>query len=181
MPCTASSRSQAGSAEREAAPARRRAISALRWHDLVEVRAAHLGRPFDELEPVGEEHADQRAGGHVEHPLDRRAVGPQPLGLPRRVAHLEHMGAVVVLRVHRGPRRRRAEADDLALVGRPARPAGAAEVQALEQVGLARAVATRDHGQPRAQRHLEALVAPEVAQRQAGDPHGALRRSAGSA
>jgi hypothetical protein len=87
--------------------------------------------------------------------------------------------ALLVAQVDLDARRRGVEAHDLALVRRPARVAGAAEVQALDEVRLARPVAAVDHGQAGAQLDVRGRVAAEVAQAQAGDEHrAALRRSA---
>ncbi len=90
--------------------------------------------------------------------------GSKPDGDPVRVA--------VALGVELQPRDAGAEAHDLALVAGPARAAGAGEVDRLEQVRLAGPVRARDHGQPRAQPHLRRLVGAEVADGEAGDPHG---------
>ena len=62
------------------------------------------------------------------------------------------------------PRQLGAEAHDLALVRRPARAPGAGEVERLEQVRLAGAVAARDDREPRPQPHVRRLVGAEVAQ-----------------
>ena len=73
-----------------------------------------------------------------------------------------------------------AEADHLPLVRGPAGTAGAAEVQRLEQVRLTGAVGTGDHGQPRPERRLRALVAAEVADGHALDAHGIRPRPSGN-
>jgi len=65
----------------------------------------------------------------------------------------------------------RPEADQLALVARARRTSGAAEVQGLQQVGLARAVGSGDHRQPRAERGLGGLVAAEVPHADLSDSH----------
>ena len=57
-----------------------------------------------------------------------------------------------------------AEAHQLALVARPRRAGGAAEVERLQQVGLARPVGPVDDGQALAERRLRAGVGAEVAQ-----------------
>ena len=66
---------------------------------------------------------------------------------------------------------RGAAAHQLALVRRARRRAGAAEVDGLEQVGLAGAVGADHHGQPARQLQLGRLVVAEVAQLEAGDEH----------
>ena len=70
-----------------------------------------------------------------------RAVDAHPLGLARLEADRQRVPAVRVVAVDLHARRARAEAHNLALVARPAGSAGATEVQGLEQVRLAGAVA----------------------------------------
>ena len=69
--------------------ARRRARRPQRGDDLVEVRAAQRRRALDELEPVRQEHADERARRVVHKPFHRRAVDLEALVLPRLEAHGE--------------------------------------------------------------------------------------------
>ena len=104
-------------------------------------------------------------------PLHRRAVDPAVLRLARLEPDLEPVRAVVILEVERDPRHALPEAHELALVGGPARMAGAAEVERLEQVALAGAVRPADHGEALAEGHLGPLVVAEVAQAGARDAH----------
>src|SRR6185436_19827013 len=83
----------------------------------------------------------------------------------------ERMTAVRVLGLELEPRQPRAEAHDLALVRGPARARGAGEVQRLEQVRLAGAIATRDHRQPRSGAELSRLVRAEIPQAEVSDDH----------
>ncbi len=100
------------------------------------------------------------------------AVGLQPLRLPGAEADRERVRAAVgVAQVDLDARRAGLEAHDLALVRRPARTAGAAEVQRLEEVRLAGAVAPVHDGQAGAELDVRALVAAKVAQPQAGREH----------
>ena len=117
----------------------------------------------------------------VDEALDRGAVHPQSLGLAGHEADAELVRPVAVAPVDLDPGRGRSEAHDLALVARPARAAGAAEVERLEQVRLAGAVRTRDHGEALAQRRLRLFVAAEIAQADAEDAHRPLTRSSESA
>jgi hypothetical protein len=143
-----------------------------RRDDLVEVGTAQRRGTEHELEPVRQEHRDQRPRGGVGQPLHGRAVDAQPLRLAGLEADADLVAATVVLRLEHQPRERRAEADDLALVGGAAGAARAGEVDPLEQVGLAGAVAPGDDGQPRPRAQLRLLVGAEVAQLEPGDPHG---------
>ena len=52
-----------------------------RGDELVEMGPAQRRRALDQLEPVGQEHADKRTLGDVEQPLDGGAVDPHPLRL----------------------------------------------------------------------------------------------------
>ena len=157
--------------------ARRRARRPQRGDEGVEVRAAQRGRALHELEAVGQEDAHKRAHRRVEQALDRRAVDLQALGLPRREADAQLVLAVAVAPADLHARGARVEAHDLALVRRPARAPGAAEVQGLEEVRLARAVRAVDDRQPLAERDVGARVGAEVAQPEAGDEH---RQAAGA-
>ena len=75
--------------------------------------------------------------------------------------------------VERHPRDRRAAANQLALVGGARRARGAAEVDRLEEIGLAGPVGPADHGQAGRQRDLGTLVVAEVAQLDARHAHDA--------
>ena len=121
-----------------------------RGDDLVEVRAAQRRRAGHELEPVGQEDGDERPARDVGEPLDRRAVHAQPLRLARLEADAQLVPLAGVLAAELQPRQRRAEAHALALVRGPARAARAGEVDRLQQVRLAGAVAAGDHRQARA-------------------------------
>src|SRR5204862_7992091 len=127
----------------------------------VEVRAAEGRRALDELEAIREEDADQRAVRGVEQPLGRRAVDLEALDLPWLETDAELVLAIAVapMDLHAHDAGGRAvilrEAQQLALVGRPARASRAAEVQRLEQVRLARAIGTVNDREPLAQRHLD--------------------------
>jgi hypothetical protein len=146
------------------------------------VRAAQRRRALDELEPVREEDADQRAVRGVEQALGRRAVDLEALGLAGLEADAQLVLAVAVvpmdLHAHHasGPG---VEAHQLALVRRPARAPGAPEVQRLQEVRLARAVGPVHDREPLAQPDLGRGVAAEVPQAQARHDHGGLRRSGG--
>jgi hypothetical protein len=128
-------------------------------------------RALDEFEAVGQEHADERTHGRVQETLHGRAVDLEPLRLAGREADAELVRAVAVAAADLDPRRGGVEAHDLALRRRAARAPGAAEVQALEQVGLARPVRPVHDGEPLAQRDVRARVGAEVAQAQASDEH----------
>ena len=139
MPWRASSASHAGSepptrgrcgpgrAARCAAraPARRRArvaaraghIAATTWSRCARRSA---GGALHELEAVGQEDGDERAGW-TSDALDRRAVDLHPLRLARLEADRELVRAVVVATSTSTRAAVRVEAHDLALVGRPAR------------------------------------------------------------
>ena len=149
---------------------------------LVQMRAAQRRRALDELEPIREEDADQGPVRCIEQALGRCPVDLEPLGLPRLEADAELVLAVAIapvdLDTHRAPGAR-VEAQQLALVGGPARAPGAAEVQRLEEVRLAGAVGPVHDGEPLAQPDLGRGVAAEVAHAQAGHHHGGLRRSGG--
>ena len=108
------------------------------------------------------------------------AVGLQALRVAGREADRQRVRAALgVAQVDLDARRRRVEAHDLALVGGPARAPGAAEVQRLEEVRLAGAVAAVDDRQARAELDVGALVATKVAQAQAGDEHAGRRGAVG--
>ena len=101
------------------------------------------------------------------------AVDADPLRLARLEADAQLVRAVATLDLDLNPSRRLAEAHDLALVARAARAAGAAEVQRLEEVRLAGAVAAVDDGQPGAEGDVRARVGAEVPHPEARDTsHG---------
>ena len=161
--------------QRAAVGASRRAAGGpARSDDLVDVRAAQRRRALDELQAVGHEDADERAHLDVDEALDEDAVGLQALRLARAEADRQLVrAALAVAQVDLDACGGGVEADDLALVGGAARAAGAAEVQRLEQVRLAGAVAPVHHRQARPEVDVRALVATKVAQPQARDEHRA--------
>ena len=121
-----------------------------RGDELVEVRAAQRGRALHELEPVGEKTLTSGRSATSTQALDGRAVVAHALWA--RPADAEADSELVRRRRRRdrlsGPAQRaRAEAHQLAVVAGAQRAAGAAEVEGLEQVGLAGAVRPVDHGQ----------------------------------
>ena len=165
-----------------------RATSALRWASAaayarrVPARAGHsaattwsrcarrsAGAPEHELEPVGQEHRDQRPR-RARRSAARRARRRRAAASPRRAGSRPRAraAAVVVLAPQLQPRHAARRSARLALVGGPARAAGAGEVERLEQVRLAGAVAAGDHGQPGPEPHLRRLVGAEVAQAEPG-------------
>ena len=96
---------------------------------------------LDELQPIGQEDADQRSVGLVEQTFDECPVDPQALGLTGGEAHRQLVLAIIVRgRTHDDARCGRAEPHNLALIGRAAGTASASEVQPLEEVGLAGAI-----------------------------------------
>ncbi len=105
--------------------------------------------------------------------LELGSVQAQVLGLARLESHLEPVLAVIARQVERDAGHARAAPDHLPLVGRPRGARGTAEVDRLEEVRLARPVRTADHGQPRRQRDLRAVVVAEVAHLDARYAHAA--------
>src|SRR5215212_7108649 len=133
---------------------------------------ANRRRALDELEAVGQEDPDERASGGIKQPLDRHAVDAQLLAGAGLEADADDVRvALLVARVNLHPHERGAEPHHLAIVGGAARPPDAAEVEALEEVRLAGAVAPRHHRETRAERDLRPLVAAEVAQGHGLHPH----------
>ena len=139
--------------------------------ELVQMRAAHGGGALEQLEPIGHEDAQQRPGLDVEQALDGRAVGAHALGLARFEADAQLVRAGAVGELHDDARGLRAEAHQLALVAGPRRAPGAAEVERLEQVRLARAVRSVHHRQTLAEMGLGTGVGAEVAQLHADHAH----------
>jgi hypothetical protein len=125
----------------------------------------------DELEPVGQEDGDERAGARADQRLDRGTVRPQALGLAGLEADRHLVAAEPVLAEELGAGELGTEADDLTLVRGPARARRAGEVDRLQQVRLAGAVAAGDDGQARAQPDVRALVGAEVTEGQGADEH----------
>jgi hypothetical protein len=164
-------------------PAGRRPRRPHRGDDLVEVRATQRWRALDELEAVGQEHTDQRARRVLAQRVGRHAVHPDALGLPRLKADAQVMHAVATLDLDLNASCALVEANDLALVARAARPPRAAEVERLQQVRLAGAVAPVDDRQAGAERDVRAHIGAEVPHADAANDHGpaAPTRSAGSA
>ena len=179
-----------GTLAREAAPERMRASRALRWasacaigaavaarggpergDDLIEMGASDARRALEQLEAVGHEDAEQRAVLDVEQSLDRRAVGAQALGWPGWKPTLSSCGRPSSSSSTRHAGGVGVEAHELALVARPRRASGAAEVDRLEQVRLAGAVGAVDDGQTLTEGDLGARVGAEVAQLDAEHAH----------
>ena len=140
------------------------------------MRAADRRRALEQLEPVGLEDAQQRSEADVEQALDRCSVGGQALDRASSVrarpvadAQLVLLGAFTA--AHDDACRRRVEADELTLVSRPWRAAGAAEVDSLEQVRLARAVRPVDDRQAGAEAGLSSRIRAEVAHLHAEHAH----------
>src|SRR5215207_436110 len=120
------------------------------------MRAAQRRRALDQLQAVGQEHADERARRMLRQRLDRDAVDTNVLRLPGLESDTQLVQPARTLDLDLNPSSLPAEAHDLALVARATRPPGAAEVQRLEEVGLARAVAPMDHGDAGAEGHVRA-------------------------
>ena len=139
--------------------------------ELVQVGPAQRGRTFDELEPVGQEHADQGSRLNVEHALHGGTVGAHPLGFSGRVADGQLMGTVLGHGVDHHTRSPLAKPHDLTLVGGATGAAGAAEVQSFDQICLPGAVGAGDHGQALAELHAGTLVGAKVTHRDAHHPH----------
>ena len=140
-------------------------------HELVEMGAANGGRALEQLEPIGQEDAQQRPGLDVEQALDRRPVGAHALGLARLKSDAQLVRAGIVGESHDDAGRLRAEAHQLALVAGPRRTAGATKVERLEQVRLAHAVRPMDHRETLAEMGFGASVGAEVAQLHADHAH----------
>ena len=138
---------------RGASPARAGHSAATTWSRCARRSA---GAPLHQLEPVGQEDADQRPRGR-RRSAARRARRRRAAASARRARSRPRcVRAVVAPRASSSSRvSAGAEAHDLALVRRPARAAGAAEVERLEQVRLAGAVAARETTvRPGAEPHL---------------------------
>ena len=156
-------------------------------HQLVHVGAAQRGRAFDQLQAIGQEHAHERPEGDVQDALHAGAVGAHALRRLGRAggraeADGELVGLVFVEQLDRDARGVGSEAHQLALVAGSGRAAGAAVVDGLEQVALARSVGPVDDAQGAAEGGLRARVAAKVAHLHGQDTrrHG-LTRSGGSA
>ena len=163
------------------APAHTRGGSATRaghsaGDELVHVRPPQRGRALHQLQPVGQEDAHERPARRRRAAARRarrrpssasarrarsrrsaRAGRPAPRSSPRRATTCS-------------PKR----TSSRSFVVR-AGAAGAAEVERVEQVRLAGAVAAGDDRHARAQLDVGGGVAAEVAQREAHDPHGGDR------
>ncbi len=143
-----------------------------RRHDLIQMGTANAGRTLEQLQAIGHEHAQQRTLLDVEQALDGRPVGAHALGLPRLEPNAQLVGVLAIAQLHAHARGTLPEAHQLALVAGARRASGAAEVQRLQQVGLAGAVRSVHDGQALPQRRLGAGVGTEVAQLHAGPaPH----------
>ncbi len=140
--------------------------------EVVEVRSAGGRRALHQLQALRQEHRQQRPRGRRRQAVHRRAVDAQRLLHPRLHADLDQVRAVVALRRDGDARHLLLAPDQLAVVGGARRSTGAAEVQRLEEVGLAGAVRPGDHGQPRPERDLGRRVVAEVPEGRGGDPHG---------
>ena len=136
--------------------ARRRAARPHRGDDLVDVRAAQRRRPLDELEAVGQEHADRAAATATSMRSTRDAVGLHALRLAGRRSRRSARAPRPRRRAGRPRRGRRAASKrttSRSLDVRHERP-GAAEVQRLEEVRLAGAVAAVHDGEAVAERDV---------------------------
>src|SRR5688500_7831927 len=130
-------------------------------------------RALHQLEPLREEHADERARLDGRQAVDRAVVHAQVLRLAGLEADLDAVLAVVPCKVeHHAGDAIAATTHELAFVRRPRRAPGAAEVDGLQQVRLARTVSARDDGQAGGQLDLRRLVVTEVAQLDALQAHG---------
>ncbi len=150
--------------------------------ELVEVCAANARWALEQLQALGHEDAQQRSLRKLDQALDGRAVTAHALDRARvlgqrAVADGQLVLALAVADTHADPRSGLAEAHQLALVARPRRAPGAAEVDRLEQVGLARAVGPVHDGQARPERGLGAGVGAKVAQLDAEHAHAGLRQT----
>src|SRR5262249_49552048 len=142
-----------------------------RRDELIHVRPAQRRRALDQLEPVRDEDAHERALHDIRQALDGGAVNSDPFGLPWSEADRQLVRTVLSACIDDNTSRALPEAHDLALVGRPARTAGAAEVQRFDQVRLAGAVWTRDNRQSDAELGLRVAVTAKVTHRDAHDQH----------
>src|SRR5215208_4718688 len=156
--------------------ARLRPSGPKRRHDLVEVPATRSGRALHELEPLRQKHAGQRTRRSRRAALERRAVDLHALLITRREPDLEGVRAVGTAHLGLDARDRRARAHHLALVRGPAGARREAEVQPLEQVGLAGTVRAADDVEPGSEFDLRSRVVAEVAQAEMRYEHQTFRR-----
>ena len=150
---------------------RARAGGPERHHDAVDVGASAGRSALHQVEPIGQEDADERAR-RIDPGHQARAVHPDHLLDAGLDAHLQGVQSVLGLDVHLHARHRRPHAHDLARVRGPARLRGEPEVEGLEHVRLAGAVGANHHVEPGPESDLGALVVAEVPQDQARDVHG---------
>src|SRR6185436_4015921 len=92
----------------------------------------------------------------------------------------QRMASVATLDLDLTPSCRLSETHDLAFVVRATRAPGTAEVQRLQQVRLARAVAPVDDRQPGAEGDVRALVRAEVPHPEAPNDHAYMPRGPAS-
>ena len=155
------------------------------------MRAAGGGRALHELQSIGQEHAHEWPDLNIQQALDRRAVDAHALDRLRTVgqhpeAHAQLVCVGAVEQAHDDARGLRPETHELAVVACARGSRGAAVVQRLEEVRLARAVGAVNDGQALAQAGFGAAVRAEVAQLHAEDAHVGcaghrVTRSGGSA
>ncbi len=146
--------------------------------------ASNARGALQQLQAVGLEDAEERAEWDVHETLDGGAVGGHALGPPRAIrlaavgdGELVLAALLVTADDHAGGLG--VEADQVTVVAGARRAAGAAKVEALQQVRLAGAVRPVDDGQAGPEARFRAGVGAEVAELHAEHAHDAILTRSG--